>query len=197
MKHHENQEAEQYQVEHRVEVEQHRVEVEVEVEVEQQWLYPQQPQLPPATQRHTWPAPSPTTTVTPPLRISSERWRTRPLRMPHTARDCVQSKWISWLFSHLISYLLYRYRDNSGAAVCKDFTYFNFRGIETCFLLTGCNDKRPKCTVPDSCVSGKTSCTELSVCNKLTRTPGMMRWRCQGGINPYTEDIPVGTPCYT
>ena len=24
-----------------------------------------------------------------------------------------------------------------------------------------------------------------------------MRWRCQGGINPYKEKIPAGIPCYT
>ena len=22
-------------------------------------------------------------------------------------------------------------------------------------------------------------------------------WRCQGGINPYKGNIPLGTPCYT
>ena len=38
---------------------------------------------------------------------------------------------------------------------CKDFTFFHFRSIKTCFLLRGCTDKRPKCTEEESCVSGK------------------------------------------
>ena len=41
---------------------------------------------------------------------------------------------------------------------CTDFTYFDFRSIKTCFLLKGCEDKRPRCTVRDSCVSGSKDC---------------------------------------
>ena len=41
---------------------------------------------------------------------------------------------------------------------CTDFTYFDFRSIKTCFLLKGCEDKRPRCTVRDSCVSGRKDC---------------------------------------
>ena len=84
---------------------------------------------------------------------------------------------------------------------CEDFTYFNFRGIKTCFLLKACTDKRPKCTKPETCVSGKLTCTEVEMCDKLDNDPAIlstkMRWRCQGGINPYEEKIPAGTPCYT
>jgi len=81
---------------------------------------------------------------------------------------------------------------------CRDFTYFNFRGIRTCFLLSGCNDKRPRCTVPTSCVSGRKDCADGHFCGKLNQKPGEdIAWRCQGGINPYKEDIPSETPCYT
>ena len=81
---------------------------------------------------------------------------------------------------------------------CRDFTYFNFRGIRTCFLLSGCNDKRPRCTVPTSCVSGRKDCADGHFCSKLSQKPGEdIAWRCQGGINPYKEDIPSETPCYT
>ena len=36
-------------------------------------------------------------------------------------------------------------------------------------------------------------------CPKLlhTHNDSDISWRCQGGINPYKEDIPAGTPCYT
>jgi len=81
---------------------------------------------------------------------------------------------------------------------CRDFTYFNFRGIRTCFLLSGCSDKRPRCTVPTSCVSGRKDCADGHFCTKLSQKPGEdIAWRCQGGINPYKEDIPSETPCYT
>jgi len=81
---------------------------------------------------------------------------------------------------------------------CTDFTFFNFRGIQTCFLLSGCSDKKPRCTVPNSCVSGRRDCADGSFCPMLTQKPGEdIAWRCQGGINPYKEDIPEDTPCYT
>ena len=66
-------------------------------------------------------------------------------------------------------------------------------------LLNDCSDKRPKCTVPSSCVSGKVSCSDRKMCHMLSShdIEQHMRWRCQGGINPYEEDIPAGTPCYT
>ena len=46
---------------------------------------------------------------------------------------------------------------------CTDFTYFDFRSIKTCFLLKGCEDKRPRCTVRDSCVSGRKDCRSYHV----------------------------------
>ena len=79
---------------------------------------------------------------------------------------------------------------------CKDFTFFDFRGIKTCFLLKGCTDKRPRCTVPSACVSGRSSACG-KYCPQLTHHEGEhVAWRCQGGINPYKENIPAGTPCY-
>ena len=84
---------------------------------------------------------------------------------------------------------------------CNDFTFFDFRGIKTCFLLKGCSDKRPKCTVAASCVSGGTppDCMPKDTCDMLSEDhiENHMRWRCQGGINPYKEKIPAGIPCYT
>ena len=79
---------------------------------------------------------------------------------------------------------------------CKDFTFFDFRGIKTCFLLKGCTDKRPKCTVPSACVSGRSSACG-KYCPRLAHhEDDHLAWRCQGGINPYKENIPAGTPCY-
>ena len=84
-------------------------------------------------------------------------------------------------------------------ATCNDYTFFDFRGIRTCFLLKGCSDIRPKCTVATSCVSGKTTCENMNKCDELSTNNlhNKMKWRCQGGINPYEEKIPAGTPCYT
>ena len=81
---------------------------------------------------------------------------------------------------------------------CSDFTFFNFRGIQTCFLLRGCTDKKPRCTVPSSCISAQRNCADGKFCKALTQKPGEdIAWRCQSGINPYKEEIPSGTPCYT
>ena len=92
-------------------------------------------------------------------------------------------------------------RYTGPGAPCHDFTYFNFRGIKTCFLLKGCSDKRPKCTVAASCVSGGTppDCMPKDTCDMLSEDniENHMRWQCQGGINPYKEKIPAGIPCYT
>ena len=80
---------------------------------------------------------------------------------------------------------------------CTDFTYFDFRSIHTCFLLRGCTDKRPRCTEEESCVSG-TSRQCGKYCPMLPELDPArdLAWRCQGGINPYKENIPAGTPCY-
>ena len=79
---------------------------------------------------------------------------------------------------------------------CKDFTFFDFRGIKTCFLLRDCTDKRPRCTVPSACVSGRSSACG-KYCPKISHhEEEHIAWRCQGGINPYKENIPAGTPCY-
>ena len=80
-------------------------------------------------------------------------------------------------------------------ATCTDFTYFTFRALATCFLLRGCTDRRPRCSEARSCVSGHSGGCGLH-CPRLTRGQGVV-WRCQGGINPYKENIPAGTPCYT
>ena len=48
-----------------------------------------------------------------------------------------------------------RYNVENQNTECKDFTFFHFRSVKTCFLLRGCTDKRPKCTEEESCVSGK------------------------------------------
>ena len=41
-------------------------------------------------------------------------------------------------------------------------------------------------------------CRAGKSCPRLTHKPGKdIAWRCQGGINPYKEDIPERTPCYT
>ena len=73
---------------------------------------------------------------------------------------------------------------------CKDFTFFDFRGIKTCFLLRDCTDKRPKCTVPTACVSGRSSACG-KYCPQLTHhEEEHIAWRCQGGINPYNLQGP-------
>ena len=84
-------------------------------------------------------------------------------------------------------------------------------------MLSGCTDKKPRCTVESSCVSGldfnrlycfhyihakyvylgRKDCKDGKYCSKLTQKPGKdIAWRCQSGINPYKEDIPKDTPCY-
>ena len=82
-----------------------------------------------------------------------------------------------------------------SSSPCSDFTYFHFRSVATCFLLRGCTDRRPRCSEARSCVSGHSGGCGLH-CPRLTRGQGVV-WRCQGGINPYKENIPAGTPCYT
>ena len=118
--------------------------------------------------------------------------------------------WVTYFFSffHFLVYsfvaiyhVIIHCRYTGPGAPCHDFTYFNFRGIKTCFLLKGCSDKRPKCTVAASCVSGGTppDCMPKDTCDMLSEDniENHMRWRCQGGINPYKEKIPAGIPCYT
>ena len=44
---------------------------------------------------------------------------------------------------------------------------------------------------------GRRDCKGGKFCPKLTQKPGVdIAWRCQSGINPYKEDIPMDTPCY-
>ena len=61
----------------------------------------------------------------------------------------INDKYVNWVKRNQQSKFVL-FREES----CTDFTYFNFRGIQTCFLLSGCSDKKPKCTVESSCVSG-------------------------------------------
>jgi len=80
---------------------------------------------------------------------------------------------------------------------CKFFTFFNFRRSPACFALRSCNEKKPACSVPGSCVSGHRECQHKAVCTKLDmKEGGQARWMCEG-VNPYTGDIPAGTPCHT
>ena len=80
---------------------------------------------------------------------------------------------------------------------CKFFTFFNFRRSPSCYALKGCQEKKPRCSVPSNCVSGEKNCQQLTgACPKLEIKDGdKARWRCRG-INPYKEDIPKGTHCY-
>ena len=93
--------------------------------------------------------------------------------------------------------IVIHYSHSFSNSECTDFTFFDFRSIQTCFLLRGCTDKRPPCTNPGSCISGKSGeCGKY--CPMLTEHDSSqdLAWRCQGGINPYKENIPAGTPCY-
>ena len=54
---------------------------------------------------------------------------------------------------------------------CAEYTFFNFRGIMTCFLLSGCHDKRPRCTQSSSCVSGSISCETEPRCPQIETMP--------------------------
>ena len=80
---------------------------------------------------------------------------------------------------------------------CNFFTFFNFRGSPSCFVLKGCNEKKPRCTLARNCVSGQKDCHNMrKTCPKLNLKKGdKARWRCKG-INPYMKDIPEGTHCY-
>jgi len=87
---------------------------------------------------------------------------------------------------------------------CTVFTYFKFRGFASCHLLRSCKEKKPRCTVTGTCVSGRKNCTETPKgqptgvpCPKLKLTPGYnSHWRCEG-VNPYKEDIPSQVTCHT
>jgi len=87
---------------------------------------------------------------------------------------------------------------------CTVFTYFKFRGFASCHLLRSCKEKKPRCTVTGTCVSGRKNCTETLKpqptgvpCPKLKLTPGYnSHWRCEG-VNPYKEDIPSQVTCHT
>ena len=80
---------------------------------------------------------------------------------------------------------------------CKFFTFFNFRGSPSCYALKGCQEKKPRCSMPSNCVSGEKNCKQLTgACPRLGKKDGdKARWRCKG-INPYKDDIPEGTHCY-
>jgi len=87
---------------------------------------------------------------------------------------------------------------------CTVFTYFKFRGFASCHLLRSCKEKKPRCTVTGTCVSGRKNCTETPKpqptgvpCPKLKLTPGYnSHWRCEG-VNPYKDDIPSQVTCHT
>ena len=98
---------------------------------------------------------------------------------------------VSYPYHFIISY------DGEGEK-CTDYTFFHLRGKRTCFLLAGCNDKKTVCPVQFTCTSGAIEdggcITPGGTCKKISIDN--VRWRCNG-INPYTEEVPVGTPCYT
>ena len=96
---------------------------------------------------------------------------------------------------------------------CKFFTFFQFRGFPSCYLLKSCNEKvrvvtilqtlrayseqKPVCTEKDTCVSGMMTCTVETPCPRLRLKRGdHSRWRCDG-VNPYKEDIPSHVSCHT
>ena len=99
---------------------------------------------------------------------------------------------VSYPYPFIISY------DEDGAK-CTDYTFFDLRGEKTCFLLAGCNDKKSICPVQYTCTSGAIEdggCISRpgGTCKKISTDH--VRWRCNG-VNPYTEEVPVGTACYT
>ena len=96
---------------------------------------------------------------------------------------------------------------------CKFFTFFQFRGFPSCYLLKSCNEKvsvvkilqtlrtysdqKPVCTEKDTCVSGMMTCTVETPCPRVRFKRGdHSRWRCDG-VNPYKEDIPSHVSCHT
>jgi len=82
---------------------------------------------------------------------------------------------------------------------CKFYTFIKFRGNPSCFLLRSCYDKKPKCTVPGTCVTGKINCKDVIPCPRLklnTDDEYLAHWRCKG-INPYNEEIPSHVTCHT
>jgi len=81
---------------------------------------------------------------------------------------------------------------------CNYFTFLKHRGIASCFLLSGCNEQKPKCIPKHACMSGRKNCGIGSFCKKLEHhsTTEHSRWRCED-VNPYDERIPAGTPCHT
>ena len=98
-----------------------------------------------------WPAPSPTTTATLSPRTPWPRCWTRRSRMRCTARCCASSEWrhctLPW--STLMSHHILRRPD------CLVFSFFRFRGTNSCYLLRGCSEQKPPCAVRGSCVSGR------------------------------------------
>jgi len=85
-------------------------------------------------------------------------------------------------------------------AECEIFTFTKFRGEGSCYLLTDCDDKKQPCADKKNCASGYKSCSDAwPFCPKITAPPegsdGVI-WSC-GAVNPYTEEIPDGTICYT
>jgi len=79
---------------------------------------------------------------------------------------------------------------------CNFFTFFQFRGIPSCYILRSCNEKKPACNDPRNCKSGQRTCKK-KFCPKLVMNDGQYaHWRCQG-LNPYMEDIPEGKTCHT
>jgi len=92
------------------------------------------------------------------------------------------------------------YEQCKKEADCEIFTFQEFRGQASCSLLTDCSDKRQPCADKAKCASGYKSCSDAwPFCPKLTPpaegSDGVI-WKC-GAVNPYTEEIPDGTLCYT
>lgn len=79
---------------------------------------------------------------------------------------------------------------------CEYFTFFKFRTHPSCYLLRTCEDKKPMCTVPGTCVSAEMKCQEDVPCPKLEFKKGAYaRWICDG-VNPYEENIPSHVTCH-
>ena len=81
---------------------------------------------------------------------------------------------------------------------CLFFTFHKTRGRGQCYLLSECSiDVR--CPSKEDCASGHKTCTcpPLELDPEDTTKFQYARWQCEGGVNPYTTHIPVGTVCST
>lgn len=97
--------------------------------------------------------------------------------------------------------LCYELRPDAGG-LCEHFTVHTARGTAYCYKLPACESASSGdlCLAQGTCNSGPADCANnnncLALAPNLDPTVDEILWQCDGGGDPYQQDVLMGTTCF-